>query len=122
MLKRSLRESFRDAGAGLWWCLATQRNMRIHAAAAGAAFFLAWALRLSREEVALVVFAVGLVFAAEMFNTALEQALDACVGSPHPRARAAKHAAAGAVLVAALSAAAVGCLVFLPRLVRIFCR
>lgn len=120
MSRRTLAESFRDAGAGMGYCLATQRNMRIHLAAACIALFAAWALKLDRLETALVVFAISLVLVAEMFNTALEKTVDLFVATYHPLARTAKHIAAGAVLVAALNALLTGFLVFLPHLRPLF--
>jgi diacylglycerol kinase (ATP) len=49
-------------------------------------------------------------------NTALEVLADAVAPDPHPLVGRAKDAAAGAVLVAALGAAAIGLLVLGPRL------
>ena len=52
--------------------------------------------------------AIGLVLAAELFNTSLEHIVDLVQPDDHPLARAAKHAGAGAVLVASLMAVAAG--------------
>lgn len=117
MHRRSFKVSFWDAGAGIWYCLSTQRNMRVHAAAAAAALAVSWLLKLDRLEWALVIFAISLVMAAEMFNTALEKAVDLFVDTYHPLAALAKHIAAAAVLVSALNAIAVGVLVFLPHII-----
>jgi diacylglycerol kinase (ATP) len=120
MRPRTLKESFCNAGSGLWFCLKTQKNMRIHLAAAFLVFVLAWVLRLGRVELAILFLAVSLVFTAEIFNTAVEKAIDLVVSDYHPLARVAKDVAAGAVLVAALNAVAVGALIFLPHLVLFF--
>ncbi len=116
MPRRSFTGSFRDAWAGLWFCVTTQRNMRIHLAAAIIVLGTVWLLGLSRVEMALVVFAVSFVLAAEMFNTAVEKAVDLYTPTYHPLARLAKHIAAGAVLVAACNAVVTGVLVILPHL------
>ncbi len=116
MSRRSFKMSLQDALSGLWYCLCTQRNMQAHLGVAVAVLVAAWLLKLSRLEWVLVLFAISLVVVAEMFNTALERTVDLFVDTYHPLARLAKHIAAGAVLVSALNAAAVGVLIFLPHL------
>jgi diacylglycerol kinase len=75
----------------------------------------AW-LRLTNIEWLLIIIAIALVFIAEMFNTVVELMIDLITTEQSPLARRAKDIAAGAVLVAALAAAAIGCAVFGPRL------
>ncbi len=64
-----------------------------------------------------ILFAAGMVFAAEAFNTAIE--IDMNLTSPefHPHARDTKDVAAGAVLITAILAAIIGIIIFLPRIV-----
>ena len=62
---------------------------------------------------ALSLLAAGLVLVAEMFNTALEQALDRLHPDQHEGIRIAKDCAAGAVLLATLVAICVGALTVL---------
>lgn len=119
MTKRSFKESFRDAGSGFWYCFSTQRNMRVHLAAAVLVLVISGLIGLSRLEFALVVFAISFVLVAEMINTAIEKTIDIYVQAYHPQARVAKHIAAGAVLLAAVNAVVIGLLVFLPHL-RVF--
>jgi diacylglycerol kinase len=120
MRRRSFAQSFLDAWSGITYSLRTQRNMRIHLAAAAAAVLLSLLLRLGRLELALVILAIYLVIAAEMFNTAVEKTVDLFVTTYHPLAKLAKDIAAGAVLVAALNAVATGLLVILPHLLRLW--
>ena len=58
----------------------------------------------------------AMVWMAECFNTALEQAVDLASPDIHPLARRAKDAAAAAVLVAAIFSLIVGLIIFLPSL------
>lgn len=116
MYRRNFRMSLRDAAAGLWYCLSTQRNMQVHVVAAMAVLVVSWLLKLNRLEWALILFAISFVVVAEMFNTAIEKTVDLFVATYHPLARLAKHIAAGAVLISALNAVTVGVLVFLPHL------
>lgn len=113
---RSFAESFRDAWTGLWYCISTQRNMRVHLVAAVMVLTVSWFMGLNRLELALIVFAVSFVLVAEMFNTALEKTVDLFTTTYHPVARLAKHIAAGAVFIAACNAVVIGIIVFLPRL------
>ncbi len=119
MSKRNIKLSFGDAADGLWYCLSTQQNMQVHAAATVLVLAASWLLKLGRLEWALVIFAAGFVLVAEMFNTAIERTVDLFMDTFHPLARLAKHIAAGAVLISALCAAVVGVLVFLPHLLQL---
>jgi diacylglycerol kinase len=56
------------------------------------------------------------VWVAEALNTAIEFLADAAVPDHHSLIKHAKDVAAGAVLLASITAAAVGALVFLPYL------
>lgn len=113
---RKFSRSFSCAAAGVRHTLLTQRNMRIHFAAALLVFGLALYLRIDTHELLFLIFAVTLVIMAEMFNTAVEAVVDLHGRAIHPLARAAKDVAAGAVLVAAVNALAVAYLIFYPRL------
>lgn len=111
MRARTLAESFRYAWQGLVYAWSTQRNMRIHAAAAAGAIALGAWLDVGRMGMAALTMAAAVVLFAELLNTALEAAVDLATKELHPLARQAKNVAAGAVLVTAIAAAAVGWLV-----------
>jgi diacylglycerol kinase (ATP) len=112
----SLVASFNYAFEGVIYVVRTQRNMRIHFLVALAVLPLGVVLGASRFEMLALMLSVSFVLIAEMFNTALEKAIDLATGTFDPVARAAKDIAAGAVLVAAVNALFVGYLVFGPRL------
>lgn len=101
---------------GVVYALRTQRNMQIHVAAAAVALVMALTLNVSRLELLAIIVAICLVVIAEMFNTALEAAVDAVITEYHPLVKVAKDVAAGAVLVAAANAAVVAYLVFYDHL------
>ena len=112
----SLRWSFTWAFEGIVYVLRTQRNMRIHLGAGLVALILALLLGVTRLEFIAVLGAVSLVLIAEMFNTAVEAAIDALVTHYHPLVKVAKDVSAGAVLVATVNALAVAYLVFYNRI------
>lgn len=109
---RSLVQSFNYAFEGVIFTLATQRNMRIHYAAASVAMLGCVVLGVSRVEFGLVLFSAAFVIAAEMINTAVEAAIDVATTSFNPLAKIAKDTAAGAVLIASFNAVIVAYLVF----------
>lgn len=111
-----LFESVRYASAGIYFMLRTQRNMRIHVAVGFTAFSLALWLGVAPLELAAIAIVSTMVVIAEMFNTAVENAVDLATHRRHPLAKAAKDVAAAAVLCASLLAVLVGLLILGPRL------
>lgn len=113
---RTLMESFAYAISGIIYSFRTQRNLKIHFFAAFLAMAMSWYFGLTSLEVAVVVLAASSVIIAEMINTAIETTVDMITGKYHPLAKIAKNVAAGAVLVAAMSAVVIGCLIFFDRI------
>jgi len=91
--------------------LITERNLRFHFAAAGAALLISLWLRLDAFRLLWVLGACASVIAAELFNTALERVVDLARPGRHPLAKGAKDAAAAAVLAISVLALAVGAIV-----------
>jgi diacylglycerol kinase len=110
---------FGYAFSGLRYVLRTQRNARVHAAAAALAITAGIVLRISAIEFAITFVAISGVFIAEMFNTALEAGIDLASPQLHPLAKTAKDVAAGAVLVSAMLAVVIGLCIFGPHLWRL---
>ena len=113
----SRADSFRFAFAGCWHLLKTQPNARIHLAITCAVIIMGLWLGLGMTEWAILWLAIGLVFASELFNSALEAAVDITTPEFHPLAKAAKDMGAGAVLVSACTAVIVGLLILGPPLI-----
>ena len=67
-----------------------------------------------------MIFAITSVFACEAFNTAVEFIVDRISLECHPLSGKAKDVAAAAVLVSAIGAAAVGAIIFGPKLWNLF--
>jgi diacylglycerol kinase len=109
---RSLGYAFRGVVA----MLRLQANARIHAALTVVVVALGFALRVSAGEWCAIVAVIGLVFTAEGLNTAIETLTDLVSPDAHPLAGQAKDVAAGAVLCAAIAAAIIGAIIFLPKL------
>ena len=107
--------SVRCALAGIRVMVASQHNAWIHAAATVAVLAAGLHFRLGRGEWCWVVLAVISVWTAEALNTAFEFLTDVASPAFHPLAAKAKDVAAGAVLITAAGAVAIGLLVVAPH-------
>jgi diacylglycerol kinase (ATP) len=107
-----LIDSFNYAAEGIIHVLRTQRNLRIHFLIAIVVIAAAVALGVQRLELIALLLAIAFVLVAEMVNTAIEGAIDVSTTSFDPNAKLAKDVAAGAVLISAITAIAIGYLVF----------
>src|SRR4029077_18322531 len=108
----SLLDSFNYAFEGIIHVLRTQRNLRIHFVIAIVVIAAAAALGVGRDELILLLMVIAFVLVAEMVNSAIEGAIDVSTTSFDPNAKLAKDIAAGAVLISAVTALAVGYLIF----------
>jgi diacylglycerol kinase len=106
----SLFASFKYAASGIYFCLRTQRNMRIHVVAGFTAMGIGFWLRVPLFHLAILSVVASLVVTMEMLNTAIENAVDLYTHRRHPLAKIAKDVAAAAVLVSAINALLVGAL------------
>jgi len=107
---------FGYAFEGIAYTLRTQRNFRIHLVISAIVIVAGVYFRLSPVEWAVIALTIGLVLSMELLNTMAEMAVDLLTRSHHPLAKAAKDVGAGAVLVTAVAAVAVGAAIFGPRL------
>lgn len=109
-------DSFRCAWQGIGACVKQEGHMRFHLLAAAAVTIAGIVFEISKTEwlVCLILFA--LVMGTELMNTAIEAVVDLVCPRPHPKAKLAKDAAAGAVLVCAIFAAIGGLMIFVPKL------
>lgn len=112
MKRRSWGLVFRNAAEGIAYGLRTQRNVRVHTGVAILMCVVSF-FRISRTDWMFVLTAVFLVLVTELMNTAVEAAVDLAHPHIHPLAKAAKDTAAGAVLLAAVFAVIIGCIVFI---------
>ncbi|MEK4732919.1 diacylglycerol kinase family protein [Paenibacillus sp. FSL L8-0641] len=112
MRRQPWRMTFRYAAEGVMYALRTQVNMRIHVAVALLVIVAGLTLHISRLDWLFVCVAIAIVNVAELFNTAVEAAVDLISPDIHPLAKAAKDTAAGAVLLAAVFAVIIGIFVF----------
>ena len=105
-------ESVKHAINGIRSTAIRERNFRIHIFFAIFAVTACIVFRVEPLYFAMVGFSISFVLVSELINTAIEALVDMyCRGKPHPMAKLAKDAAAGAVLISSVQAVIVGILV-----------
>ncbi|MGZ3956137.1 MAG: diacylglycerol kinase family protein [Flavisolibacter sp.] len=109
-------KSFRYAWEGIVSFFRWEHNAQIHLVVTILVAILSLTLKLANWEAVAVVFSVALVWVAEMFNTVVEKTMDYISTVTHPQVKMIKDIAAGAVLITAIAALIVGCIVFIPKL------
>lgn len=110
---------FAVAWAGIRGAWKSQVSLRIHSLCAGIVLALAAVSSLTALEWSVLLLTIGLVVSLEVLNTSIEAVVNLCSPEHSELARIAKDAAAGAVLIAAITAVAVGLCIFVPALWRL---
>lgn len=109
-------KSFGYAFKGIRSFLCKEPNGWIHCTAVVVVVSLGFYFQISITEWCLCLLCFGLVLMAEAMNTAVERLVNLVSPQFHPIAGDVKDVAAGAVLLAAIAAAIVGCIIFTPYL------
>ena len=113
---RSRLRSFSYALAGIREFLVREHNARIHLVATICVIIAGLVLHVSATEAAVLAAVTGAVWITEMLNTCIERMMDFFHPEDHPYIKFIKDLAAGAVLVAAITAVVAGLLIFIPKL------
>jgi len=117
---RKRATSFRNAFSGLKVLFKYEFNASIHLAVLIIVITAGIILRISPAEWLFVVFAAGLVFMAESFNSAIEHLSDEVSSHYSGNIKRAKDVAAAGVLISAIVSVIIGLIVFLPRIMSLF--
>jgi len=104
--------SFGFAFQGLKTLFKEEHNARIHLLAAIGVVLLGLALDISKSEWLAITLVIGFVFVTEILNTAIENMADFVSPEKEPAIKKIKDLAAAGVLVSAIVALVVGCVVF----------
>ncbi|SOD98644.1 diacylglycerol kinase family protein [Spirosoma fluviale] len=117
---RKVVRSFRFAGQGILDLFRFENNARVHLLVACIVVIAGLFLALSRIEWAIILTQIGLVWAAEAFNTAIEKLCDFVSPGIHPQIKAIKDLSSGAVLILTIMAVLAGILILGGHLLDIF--
>lgn len=112
--------SFKFAFAGIAAFFKQEHNARIHLAATIVVIALAIIFHVSSIEAIALTLAIGFVWSAEIFNTSIEKIMDFISTEKNSKIKFIKDVSAAAVLVAAITALIIGCIVFIPKIVVCF--
>lgn len=112
-------KSFSYAFAGLKVVFKEEHNAWIHLFATVCVVVAGILFKISLMEWVSVAFAVGLVFSFEILNTSVENIADFICPERNDHIKRIKDLAAAAVLVSAITAAVIGLIVFIPKIMEV---
>ena len=113
---KSRLQSFSYAFHGWSYALRNEPNTWIHTLMTVLVILVTLWLHLPARDWAILVLAIGIVWAAEFFNTAIESIVDLTSPEEHPLAKISKDVAAAGVLLSALTSILIGLLILGPPL------
>lgn len=117
---RKRLKSFTYAFHGIYLLIRYEHNAWIHTAAAVCVVLAGLFFQLTPGEWVAVIFAIGMVLAAEAINSSIEALCDLVSPEYNEAIKKSKDLAAGAVLLLAIAAALVGLLIFIPKVYNLF--
>ncbi|NEM96385.1 diacylglycerol kinase family protein [Pontibacter burrus] len=106
--------SFKFALQGINSAVRSEPHMRLHVLSAIGVIVAGFLFQVTKLEWCLLAGSIGMVITAEIFNTSIETLTNLVSPERHPLAGKTKDLAAAAVLVAAITAAIVGLIIFVP--------
>ena len=109
-------KSVRYAVLGALKLITTEHSVMVQSSLAVFMTVAGFYFSISREEWMIQILAFGLVLGIEGLNTAVEKVADFIHPDYHERIGFIKDIAAGAVFFAALSAMAIGALIYIPKI------
>lgn len=114
---KRLRKSFGYAFKGIDDVIKHEPNMKIHVSVAILVVITAFLLKISMIEWIILVLLIGLVLAAEVINTTIENLVDMYTKEYNEKAKVVKDTAAGTVLILAITAAIIGLMILVPKII-----
>jgi len=104
-------KSFWFASTGIVQTFKSERNFQIHVVVSILMLIIGILLSFTKLEWVILLFLIGGMLSLELINTALEHVVDLVTKEKRPLAKAAKDAAAGAVLVYAILSVIIGLII-----------
>ena len=95
--------------------ITTEHSVMVQSSIAVLLIFAGFYFEISREEWLFQTLAIGLVLSIEGLNTAVEKIADFIHPEFHDRIGFIQDIAAGAVFFAAMTAIAIGCIIYIPK-------
>ena len=112
-------KSFTHAFSGIGVLIKQEHNARIHLVILILVIIAGTLLKIPSSGWISIVFAAGLVFISECFNTAIENLANVVSPEKNEKIKIAKDVAAAGVLLSAIISLIIGIIVFLPAIMEI---
>ena len=107
-------DNFKNAFNGIFLLLKQGKIFRIHMLIAALVIIAGFVFKIDGTEWIIILLTIGVVLAAEGFNTAIERLSDHISPEYHKNIKNVKDFAAAAVLLASIAAAILGLIIFIP--------
>ena len=95
--------------------LKEEQNIKIHIIIMILVIIAGIYYKIDRIEWMICILLFGMVISLELLNTAIENTVDLAMPEKNQKAKIAKDVAAAAVLVSAVVAVIIGCIMFIPK-------
>ncbi|RKE04705.1 diacylglycerol kinase family protein [Marinifilum flexuosum] len=119
---KTLLNSFKHALRGVKIAVKEEDNAKIHLGIGIIMYVLSAVLKLKKMEIVAVLFSIGFVVVAELFNSAIENLCDFVQPNHHKQIKKIKDISAAAVLISAITAFIIGVLIYTDYLMNIASR
>lgn len=110
-------KSFVFAWRGIIDFFRKEHNAQIHLAITIVVIIVSIFFRVNKSETIAIVISIAMVWITEMINTSIEKTMDFISLQKHPQIKVIKDLSAGAVLIAAIAAVIIGCIIFIPKII-----
>ncbi len=115
-MKTKFNKSLLYACRGIVAAIKEERNVKIHLGMTLLVILMGVTCNISLIEWGVIFLCVSFVVSLEMINTAIEEVVNFISPEHNVKAGKIKDLSAGAILIAALFSAVIGCVIFIPKL------
>src|SRR4051794_26436411 len=115
--KHSLPKAFYHAFKGLQNFFFRERNGKIQLCIGSITVVAAFILHVSLTEWMVILLCIAVVLSLEMLNSAVEKLCDLVHRDFHPIIKIVKDVSAAAVLWSSIISTAIGCIIFIPKII-----
>ena len=113
---KNFKSALNNSMNGIYYIYKNERNFKLQLVFAFIAIVLALLLKLSFNQIALIIIVIFLVLLTEFLNTALEVIVDMYTEEYNEKAKIAKDISAGAVTLMAICSIIIGIIIYLPAM------
>ncbi|MBS1743170.1 MAG: diacylglycerol kinase family protein [Bacteroidetes bacterium] len=117
---KRLQRSFGFAWEGIHTCFKQEANFKIHTICSVLVIAAGFYFGISHTEWLIIIICIGLVFSAELLNTAIEGLCNLVTKETHPLIKIIKDISAAGVLVLSIAAFVCALLIFIPKILQHF--